>query len=114
MTYTHYTDAGHPGTSSEASSDTIEMTNLEDHSQAHKLEDDKELEDGYQGDFEGSDDEDDVDRALLGLREQPPEAGLHASSTVPQANTWRQVLRIVIEVRSLLLLSAYCSDIWSY
>jgi hypothetical protein len=96
MTDLHFSDAGHPGTLSETSSDTIEMSTLEDHE--HNQQKNKGFDDDYREAAEGSDDEDSDDRALLHSRGRPSREGQSRSVAEPEVHTWRQVLRIMTQV----------------
>ena len=94
-----YLGAAHPSMSSDASSDTIEMTHLDDiditpnskletaYKTAPYLDDDtQDLDDDYEGSDEGQ-------QALLGSRRvgEPP--------AQIKSSLWGRVKRIVIEVR---------------
>lgn len=97
--YEGYVDAGHPDTSlseDEDSSDTIEMTNLEDivvtpnpHRQGYSTPFLNDAEDS------DSDDGDEGARALLGSGERS-----RRKENAELPGVWRQVKGIVIEVRA--------------
>ena len=97
MAEIHHPDAGHSGPSSEASTDTIEMTPLEDHLLEHRHHKDEDYQDEYRYPEEGSDDEDDVDRALL-FPEDRTRGRERSHSPTPETGTWGKVIRITVEV----------------
>ncbi|GJE88059.1 magnesium transporter [Phanerochaete sordida] len=103
-----YSDAGHSGLTSEASSDTvIELVNLEDHSLEHRRPSkDEDYRDDYREPEEDYAEDDDVDNALLLPREGPPGEGRSRSpSPTIDKSTWKEALRIVIETGPTLLLT---------
>lgn len=93
----HHLNAGHSVPSSEASTDTIEMAPLEDQLLEHR----QHKHEGYQDDYGGpegeSDDEDDVDRALL-FPEDRTRGRERSHSPTPETSMWSKILRITIEV----------------
>lgn len=108
MNTPHYSDAGHSGHTSEASSDTvIELVTLEDHTLEHRRHS-KEVghEDDYREPDDGYADDEDVDNALLLPRAPSPDHTLSRSpSPVRDTRTWRKALRIVVETGPTLLLT---------
>lgn len=111
MTDTHYSDAGRPGTTSEASSDTIEMENLDGHSFEHTHHKSGDLDKEYREPEEVSDDEAEDDTALLVYRGEQPSGEEHPNpKTGTETHAWRQALRILIEVRFHILLITFTLD----
>lgn len=93
-----YSDAGHSGLTSEASSDTvIELVNLEDQSLEHRRH--SKDDDDFRETEEVFGEDDDADNALLLPRDHSPGEERSPSPTQRRdTSTWKEALRIVIEV----------------
>lgn len=121
-----YAGAGHPSSpSDDDSSDTIEMTNLEEdvvatpnpHRQGYHAPflQDEQGSDGNESDDEDADGEDDGERALLGSSRRTRS---RERSPGPKLGVWPHMKSIVIEVRKLnisLLAGSFVSlVVWRY